>query len=133
MNAPRRRARALAFLLDLLICAAAADAAGLLSTAVLWSVEPLRPAGPWIWLPAGGAGAVAFLLRDSRGGRARRWFALEARDEAGNPPGRWGSIRRNLPLVIPFWTLPEAWPVLRDGAAQRPSDRRLGIRIHATD
>ncbi|MFN2386211.1 MAG: hypothetical protein ABR576_08000, partial [Thermoanaerobaculia bacterium] len=64
----------------------------------------------------------------------RRWFALEARDEApGNPPGRWGSIRRNLPLLIPFWNLAEAWPVLRDGAARRPSDRRRGIRIHPID
>ena len=105
-----------------------------LATALLW-LRRAPSAGTSLDLApsAGGAAAVAFLLRDSRGGRARRWFALEARDEAGNPPGRWGSIRRNLPLLIPFWNLAEVWPLLpTEPPSGRPTGPR-GIRIHAIE
>jgi hypothetical protein len=129
-----RHARLLAFLLDLLVCAAAADAAGLLATAAIWLLAPQwRPAIPAIWGAAALSGIAAFLLRDSRGGRARRWLALEARDARGRPPGALGSIRRNLPLLLPIWNLIEVWPLLSDGGAQRPSDRRRGIRILRSD
>ncbi len=125
-----RRTRLLAFFLDVLVCAAAADAAGLLLTLVLWRYFPAaRAAIPWIWAGVGLCAAVSFGLRDARGGRARRWLALEARLPDGRPPGAWGSLRRNLPLLLPLWNLYEAWPVLTDGEAPRRSDRRTGIRI----
>jgi hypothetical protein len=125
-----RRARLLALFLDVLVCACLADLAGLALTAVLWRFFPgSRAALPWIW-GALAAGAVAgFLLRDSRGGRARRWLALEARRGDGSLPGVWGSIRRNLPLLIPLWNLFDAWPVLWDGQALRRCDRGSGTRI----
>jgi len=125
-----RRTRLLALFLDVLVCAAVADAVGLTLTAVVWSYFPgARAAIPWIWAVAGHGAAAAFLLRDSRGGRARRWLALEARRTDGRPPGAWGSIRRNLPLLLPLWNLYDAWPVLSDGEAPRRSDRHTGIRI----
>ncbi len=125
-----RRTRLLAFFLDVLVAAAVADAAGLVLTAVLWTYLPgARAAIPWIWRVCGGGATVAFLLRDRRGGRARRWLALEARRPDGNAPGIRGSIRRNLPLLLPLWNLYDAWPVLSDGAAPRRSDRHTGIRI----
>ncbi len=128
-----RRARILAALLDFLLSAAAADAAGLLATATIWSwARAWRLAIPWIWGAAAAAALVAFLLRDASGGRARRWLGLQALDGQGNPPGAWGSIRRNLPLLIPIWNLVEVWPLLRRGDAPRPSDRKRGIRILPT-
>ncbi len=134
MNSEVRRARAFALLLDLLIPAAIADAAGLLLTAAVWYVAPeSSPRAAWIWLPAAAAALFAFLLRDRRGGRARRWLALEVRDREGLTPGGWGSIRRNLPLLVPGWNLIEAWPILRDGLAARPSDRRRGFEVAPCD
>ena len=128
-----RRARILAVLLDALICVALADAAALALTAALWLWLPAgRWLTSWVW-GAAGAGAIAgFLLRDVHGGRARRWLALEAIDRDGRPPGLAGSIRRNLPLVVPIWNVWDAWPLLSDGAAQRRVDRRRGIRVVAS-
>ena len=128
------RRRLLAALLDLLVVAAAADAAGLLLTFAIWRYAPAaRPAVPWLWGALAAAAAVAFLLRDARGGRARRWLALEARGPGGRPPGRWGSVRRNLPLLVPFWNVWDAWPLTRDGEAARRCDRATGIRISNSD
>ncbi len=125
-----RRTRLLAFFLDVLVCAAAADAAGMTATVLLWRVFPgARPAIPWVWAACGLAAAGAFLLRDARGGLARRWLALEARRPDGSLPGIRGSIRRNLPLLLPPWAVYDAWPVVSDGEAPRRSDRRTGIRI----
>lgn len=129
-----RRLRILAVLLDLLLCSVIADAAALLVTAVVWFWAPAwRGALGWVWVAAAGGALAAFLLRDASGGRARRWLALEAVSPDGGPPGVVNSIRRNLPLLVPIWNLFEAWPVLRDGAAVRPADRRTGIRIVSTN
>ncbi len=129
-----RRLRILAFLLDLLLCSVAADAAALLATAVVWFWAPVwRGALAWIWGAAAAGALAAFLVRDASGGRARRWLALEAVRPDGGPPGAVNSIRRNLPLLVPIWNLFEVWPVLRDGAAVRPADRRTGIRIVPTN
>ncbi len=124
------RARLLALFLDVLVCSVPADVAGLALTWVVWRFAPgARAAVPGIWLAAGGLATVAFLLRDARGGRARRWLGLEARRPDGSAPGAWGSIRRNLPLVIPVWNLWDAWPLTRDGEAPRRCDRGNGTRI----
>jgi uncharacterized RDD family membrane protein YckC len=125
-----KRARILAFFLDVLVCAGCADVAGLAATALLWeSVPGGRELIPWVWGAAGAGAVCAFLLRDSSGGRARRWLGLEVVRPDGRPPGAAGSIRRNLPLLIPLWNLFDAWPVLRDGEAARVSDRITGIRV----
>jgi hypothetical protein len=130
MASETRRARSLACLLDLLIPAAIADVIALTLTAAVWVLAPgIRGETPWFWAGAAAATLLAFLLRDARGGRARRWMALEIRDRLHRPPGPWASIRRNLPLLIPGWNLVEAWPVLREGTAARPSDRRLGLEM----
>jgi hypothetical protein len=125
-----RRVRLLALFLDALVCAAPADLAGLLLTAAVWRFFPsARGAVPAIWAAAAAAATLAFLLRDARGGRARRWLALEVRRADGRPPGAWGSVRRNLPLLLPLWNLWDAWPLLRDRDAARRTDRRTGIRM----
>ncbi|HEY1435451.1 MAG TPA: RDD family protein [Thermoanaerobaculia bacterium] len=127
-----RRARLLALFLDVLVCAVPADLLGLGVTWAVWRFLPaLRPAIPGIWAGAGLAAAVAFLLRDAGGGRARRWMAIEARRPDGRPPGAWGSVRRNLPLLLPFWNLYDSWPLLIPGKseAERRTDRRTGIRM----
>jgi hypothetical protein len=125
-----RRARLLALFLDALVCAAPADLAALILTGVVWRFVPsAHGAVPAIWAAAGSAATVAFLLRDARGGRARRWLAMEARRADGTPPGAWGSIRRNLPLLVPLWNLWDAWPLLRDREASRRTDLRTGIRM----
>jgi len=130
MNSETRRARGLALWLDLLIPAAIADAVGLPVTAAIWYLWPPAAAYlAWVWGALGAGALVAFLLRDSSGGRARRWLALEVRDAEGGPPGPWRSTRRNLPLLVPGWNLLEAWPVLRDGRAARRSERRGGMRL----
>ena len=129
-----RRMRLLALFLDVLVPALLADAAGLLLTFLIWRYLPAaRAAVPWVWTVLGLAATVAFLLRDRNGGRARRWLALEARRPDGRPPGAWGSIRRNLPLLVPIWNLYDAWPLRNDGAAPRRCDRRTGIRISRSD
>lgn len=129
-----KRARLLAFLLDVLAAAAIADGAGFLATgAVWWGLPFAREAIPWIWASAGALAVVLFLLRDARGGRARRWLGLEAVRRDGGPPGPALSIRRNLPLLVPGWNVLEALPVLRDGSAPRRSDRRTGVQIRRTD
>jgi hypothetical protein len=125
-----RRARILAFFLDWLVCAAAADLLGLVATWTIWRLLPgWRAAIPWVWAALAAGATAAFLLRDSAGGRARRWLALEAENPDGRPPGAWGSVRRNLPLLVPVWNLVDAWPVLRDGQAPRRCDRATGTRI----
>jgi len=125
-----RRARILALFLDVLVCAAPADLAGLIVTALLWRLVPAaRTWIPAVWIAAGAGATAAFLLRDARGGRARRWLALEVRAADGSEPGAWRSIRRNLPLLVPLWNLWDAWPLLRDGDAARRSDRRAGLRM----
>ena len=129
-----KRARILACLLDFLLCAGCADAAALAVTAFLWWVAPgARSAIPWVWAAAAAAALAAFTARDSRGGRARRWLGLEAVREDGSAPGTKASIRRNLPLLVPIWNVLEAWPVLRDGDAARPADRKTRVRIRRTD
>lgn len=129
-----RSSRLLAALLDLAIAAGCADAAALLVSAILWKFLPsARAAIPFVWGAAAAGALAAFLLRDASGGRARRWLGLEAVGPSGGPPGRRASIRRNLPLLIPGWNLREAWPVLRDGSAPRPSDLATGVRIRRWD
>ena len=125
-----RRARLLAFLLDVAVCAAAADVLGLAATGLIWRYLPAAlPAVPWIWGILAAGAIAAFLLRDAQGGRARRWLALEARLEDGRPPGPWRSILRNLPLLVPIWNIYDAWPILSDSQAPRRCDRRSGTRI----
>ena len=134
MNAPYRRGRLLALCLDVAIPAAVAAAVALPLSAALWRVWPAaREATLWLWAPAATAALAAFLLRAARGGRARRWMALEVRNADGRPPGAWGSVRRNLPLLLPGWNAIEAWPALRDGLAARRSDRRSGLRVVPCD
>lgn len=129
-----RSARILAALLDLAIAAGSADAIALAATAIAWRLLPaLRPAIPGIWAAAAAAALSVFVLRDARGGRARRWLGLEAVGPEGGPPGWRRSVRRNLPLLVPGWNIREIWPVLRDGAAPRPSDRPAGVRIRSYD
>ena len=124
------RRRLLAALLDLLTAAAAADAAGLALTALVWRYAPAaRDAVPWAWAVLAAAALGAFLLRDARGGRARTWLAMRAEAPGGRPPGAWASVRRNLPLLVPFWNVYDAWPLRRDGEAPRRCDRSSGIRI----
>lgn len=125
-----RRTRLLAIFLDLVVASSVADAAGLALTGIVWRFFPdARAAIPGIWAALALAATVWFLLRDARGGRARRWLALEVRREDGRPPGAWGSIRRNLPLLFPFWNLYDAWPLMSDGEAPRRCDRRHGFRM----
>jgi len=129
-----RRLRILAVLLDLLICAVVADGVGLVASGIAWFWIPaFRAALGWLWGGAAAGALVAFLLRDARGGRARRWFGLEAVRPDGAPPGGLGSIRRNLPLLIPIWNVYEVWPVLHEGTAARRSDLKTGVRIVSTD
>lgn len=129
-----RRARILSLLLDVLVCAAVADIVGLALTALVWRYLPAaRTAIPWMWAALAAAATAAFLLRDARGGRARRWLAMEIRRADGQPPGALGSLRRNLPLLIPFWNLYDAWPLLEDGEAPRRCDRRSGTRIFRSE
>jgi RDD family len=124
----------IAFFLDLLLCAGCADVLALVATALVWRfLSRGQSAITAIWAAAAAAALVAFLLRDARGGRARRWFGLKATRPDGRPPGAAASVRRNLPLLVPGWNLVEAWPVLRDGTAARPADRRTGIRILQRD
>jgi len=128
-----RRARILAFCLDAAVCVLAADAAALAATAVVWFWVPAaRPALPVMWWLAAAGAVAGFLLRDASGGLARRWLALRVEDGDGRPPGRAGSIRRNLPLLVPVWNIVEAWPVLKRGDAQRRADRRSGRRVIVT-
>jgi hypothetical protein len=129
-----RSARILAALLDLAVAAACADAAALLLTAVVWRFLPgFLGAIPAIWGTAAVGALAAFALRDASGGRARRWLGLEAVARDGGAPGWRGSLRRNLPLLVPGWNIREVWPVLRDGSASRPSDRRAGLWIRGGD
>jgi uncharacterized RDD family membrane protein YckC len=129
-----KNARILAFLLDLLVCAACADLGALGATAVLWRFAPARGVAiPAIWAAAAFLAVTGFLLRDATGGRARRWIGLEAVRQDGGPPGPLASILRNLPLLVPGWNLIEAWPVLRDGSATRACDRRIGVRIRLAE
>jgi hypothetical protein len=125
-----RRTRLLALFLDLLVCAGIADAVGLALTAGVWRLWPsARAAIPGIWASLAATAIVGFLLRDAKGGRARRWLALELRGPDGRPPGVGRSIARNLVLLVPVWNLIDAWPALRDGEAPRRCDRALGLRI----
>lgn len=126
-----RRARLLALFLDVLVCAGIADAVGLPLTALVWRFWPGgRGAIPWLWGVLAAGAILAFLLRDARGGRARRWLAVEVRTSEGGPPGPWRSIARNAVLLVPGWNLWDAWPALRDGqGAPRRCDRALGLRI----
>jgi hypothetical protein len=125
-----RRARILALFLDVLVCAVPADLAGLTLTWILWRFIPsARTSIPAVWIGAALAATAAFLLRDARAGRARRWLGLEVRAADGSAPGAWRSIRRNLPLLVPLWNLWDAWPFLRDGEASRRSDRRGDLRM----
>lgn len=126
------RARILAFFVDFLVCATAADLAGLGLTWAVWRLFPgFRALLPLLWTGLGLAALATFLLRDAGGGRARRWLALQAVGGDGLPPSRWASVRRNLPLLVPIWNVFDAWPVFRDGRAPRRCDRASGTRIVA--
>lgn len=133
MSAVTRRARLLAFVLDLFLCAAAADLAGLGLTALLWNAGVRGPAILAAWAAVAAGAIAAFLLRDARGGRAKRWLAFGLRDASGRPPGSTGSIRRNLPLLVPVWNLFQVLPILRDGGSARPADRGRGLSVVALD
>ncbi len=134
VNSDYRRARILAFLLDLAVPAVISDAVALVLAALLWRVLPGgRDRLGWIFLPAAAAALAVFLLRDARGGRARKWLALEVRTREGGIPGAGASIRRNLLLLVPGWNLFDAWPVFRDGLASRRSDDRRGLRVQPCD
>ena len=62
-----RRARILALFLDVLVCAAPADVAGLIVTAFLWHLVPAARAWiPAVWIAVGACATAAFLLRDAR-------------------------------------------------------------------
>ena len=125
-----RRARILALFLDVLVCAAPADLAGLILTWILWRFFPAeRSRIPALWIAVAAAATVLFLLRDARGGRARRWLGIEVQRADGSAPGAWGSVHRNLALLVPLWNLWDAWPVLRNGEAPRRSDGRGGLRM----
>ena len=125
-----RRARILALFLDVLVCAVPADLAGLILTWGLWRFFPAaRNLIPALWITAAAIATAAFLLRDARGGRARRWLGLEVRRADGSPPGAGGSIRRNLALLVPLWNVWDSWPILRDGDSPRRSDGRGGFRM----
>jgi hypothetical protein len=127
------RARILACLLDMALAAGATNIPALAVTVLAWRLLPaVRPALPWVWAAAAAAAVLGFLLRDSSGGRARRLLALEVLREDGAPPGPWRSIVRNLPLLVPLWNIREALPLLRDGEAVRPADRRLRLRVSRT-
>jgi hypothetical protein len=129
-----RTHRLLAALLDLALAAGVADAAALLMTGLVWKFAPsARGAIPVLWGVAAAGALAGFLLRDAGGGRARRWLGLEAVRPGGGPPGWRRSVARNLPLLVPVWNLREAWPVLRDGSATRPADRRFGVQIRRAD
>jgi hypothetical protein len=133
MNSEFRRARLLAFCLDFAVPVFVADGAALLLAAALWRLAPAgRDLAVWLFPAAGAAAVGSFLLRDARGGRARRWLALEIRDRQGPAPGRWGSIRRNLPLLVPGWNLIDAWPVFSNGLAPRRCDRSRGFGVAAS-
>jgi hypothetical protein len=134
LNPDYRRARLLAVLLDLAVPTVIADAVALALAFLLWRLLPgERERIGWIFLPAAAAALASFLLRDVRGGRARKWLALEVRDREGGLPGAWTSIRRNLLLLLPVWNLFEAWPVFRDGLAARRSDARHGLQVRPCD
>ena len=45
----------------------------------------------------------------AEGGRGAGWPSRSG-PRTARPPGAWGSIRRNLPLLIPLWNLWDAWP-----------------------
>jgi hypothetical protein len=125
-----RRTRLFALFLDVLVCAGLADAVGLALTALVWRFWPGgRAAIPWLWSVLAAGAILAFLLRDARGGRARRWLAVEVQTGDGAPPGPWRSIARNAVLLLPGWNLWDAWPALRNGEAPRRCDRALGLRI----
>ena len=112
------------------MCAGAADLVGLAASGAIWRLLPgLRTVIPWLWGTLAAGATAAFLLRDSRGGRARRWLAQAVLLADGSPPGAWRSVRRNVPLLVPIWNLIDAWPVLRDGGAPRRCDRAIGTRI----
>ena len=124
------RLRLLSLFLDVLLCAGAADLIGLAATGGIWRYVPAaRGLIPAVWAAAAAAATVAFLLRDASGGLSRRWFALEIRRADGALPGPAGSLRRNLPLLIPGWNLYDAWPALKDGGSSRRSDQAAGTRI----
>ena len=132
MNSEYRRARLLALCLDIALPVFVADGAALLLAAALWRLAPAgRELAVWLFPAAGVAALGFFLLRDARGGRARRWLALEVRDRQGRAPGRWGSIRRSLPLLVPGWNLVDAWPLLTNGLAPRRSDQSRGFEVSA--
>jgi len=129
-----KSSRLLAALLDLAVAAGCADAAALAVSAILWKFLPAaRGAIPAVWALAAAGAIAAFALRDASGGRARRWLGLLAVGADGNPPGRRASVRRNLPLLVPGWNISEVWPVLRNGSATRPADRKTGVRIRRAD
>jgi hypothetical protein len=123
------RRRLLAVLLDLLVPAAAADAVGLLLTAAVWRMPPRRGRAA-LGLGALAAAAVgAFLLRDSRGGRARRWLAMEAAGAGWRPAGALGLDPTQPAPARAGWNLYDAWPLTRDGAGGASLRPSPGIRI----
>jgi hypothetical protein len=124
-----RRTRLLALFLDVLVCAGIADGVGLALTALAWRLWPAgRVAIPWLWGALAAGAVLGFLLRDVRGGRARRWLALEVQRADGGPPGAWRSIARNAVLLCPAGTSGTPGRRCGTGGAAR-CDRTLGLRI----
>ncbi len=123
-----RRTRLLALFLDVLACAAVADLAGLGLTAIVWRFLPAaRDAIPWIWGGLAAVAIVVFLLRDARGGRARRWLALEVRLRR-RPASRGLALDRPQPAAAH----PRLEPFRRLAGLsrrRRPAPLRPGSRI----
>ena len=125
-----RRARILALFLDVFVCAAPADLAGLILSWILWRFLPAtRNLIPAVWIAVASVSTIAFLLRDARGGRARCWLGIQLRRADGSAPGAWGSIRRNLALLVPLWNLWDAWPIVGSGDAPRRCDGPRNLRM----
>jgi RDD family len=128
-----RRTRLLALFLDIAIFAAVLDLAAFAATAVVAVVWPGYPqATTYPWIAAGFLLMTAILLRDARGGFARKWLALEVRRSDGSPASRIDSLARNFPLLVPVWNLFDALRVARDGRARRFGDERRGTSVVST-
>ena len=109
-------ARILAFFLDVLLCASAADLAGLGVTWAVWRLFPaFRAALPLVWAALGLAATGRFPA-EGQGRRPGPPLACPRGRRRRRPPASgWDSIRRNLPLLVPIWNVFDAWPVFLDG------------------
>lgn len=128
-----RRARLLAFFLDVALLAATLDLAALLATLFIAILAPGEPrATRYPWFVAGTLLLLGLLARDARGGLSRRWLALQVQREDGTQARIGDSVARNFPLLVPGWNLFEALKVARDGNARRFGDQLRGTRVVRT-